>query len=125
MNRYVFAAAGTLLFGAFASLSVSIFAMTPQAPAAAAARENPFFKPSPLPFGAPPFDRIQDGDYKPALEAGIKAELEEIAAIAANPAAPSFENTLVALEKSGQLLQRVSLKWYSNKKLRSMMLKRR
>ena len=87
----------------------SMIAMTPQAPAASAARENPLLKPSPLPFGAPAFDKIQDADFKPAMEAGIKAELDEVAAIAASPAAPTFENTLVALEKSGVLLQRVSL----------------
>jgi len=87
----------------------SMIAMTPQAPAAGAARGNPLMTPSPLPFGAPAFDKIQDADFKPAMEAGIKAELDEIGAIAANPAAPTFENTLVALEKSGVLLQRVSL----------------
>ncbi len=87
----------------------SLIAMTSQAQTASAARENPLLKPSPLPFGAPAFDRIQDADYKPAMEAGIKAELDEVAAIAASSAAPTFENTLVALEKSGRLLQRVSL----------------
>jgi peptidyl-dipeptidase Dcp len=87
----------------------SMIAMTPQAPAAGAARENPLMKPSPLPFGAPAFDRIQDADFKPAMEAGIKAELDEISAIVADPAVPTFENTLVTLEKSGTLLRRVSL----------------
>jgi peptidyl-dipeptidase Dcp len=87
----------------------SMIAMTPQAPAAGAARENPLMKPSPLPFGAPAFDRIQDADFKPAMEAGIKAKLDEISAIAADPAAPTFDNTLVALERSGTLLRRVSL----------------
>nr|HPK72604.1 M3 family metallopeptidase [Vicinamibacterales bacterium] len=77
--------------------------------AAGAARENPLMKPSPLPFGAPAFDKIQDADFKPAMEAGIKAELEEVTAIAANAAAPTFENTLVALERRGVLLRRVSL----------------
>ena len=72
-------------------------------------RTNPFFAPSPLPFQAPPFDRIKPGDFRPAFEAGMKEQLAEVAAIADNPAAPSFENTLVALEKSGQLLARVSL----------------
>ncbi|MGE5199577.1 MAG: dipeptidyl carboxypeptidase II, partial [Rhodospirillaceae bacterium] len=65
--------------------------------------------PSSLPFEAPPFDKIQDGDFAPAFEAGIKRQLEEIAAIADDPAAPTFENTLVALERSGQLLRRVGL----------------
>ncbi len=72
-------------------------------------RTNPFFAPSPLPFQAPPFDRIKDGDFRPAFEAGMKQQLAEVAAIADNPGAPTFENTLVALEKSGQILTRVSL----------------
>ncbi len=71
--------------------------------------KNPFFTPSKLPFEAPPFNKIKDSDYKPALEEGMKQQLEEIKKIADNPAPPTFENTLVALEKSGQLLTRVSL----------------
>src|SRR5271168_3776127 len=69
--------------------------------------DNPFYAPSTLPFQAPPFDKIKDSDYQPAIEAGMAEQLREIAAIADNPAPPSFENTLVAMEKSGQLLQRV------------------
>jgi len=71
--------------------------------------KNPFFAPSKLPFNAPPFDKIKDSDYKPALEEGMKQQLAEIEKIADNPAPPTFENTLVALEKSGRLLTRVSL----------------
>ncbi|HEY1470019.1 MAG TPA: peptidyl-dipeptidase Dcp [Candidatus Acidoferrum sp.] len=67
---------------------------------------NPFYAPSTLPFHAPPFDKIKDGDYQPAIEAGMAEELSEIQAIADNPAPPTFENTLVAMEKTGQLLQR-------------------
>jgi peptidyl-dipeptidase Dcp len=70
--------------------------------------ENPFYAPSSLPFQAPPFDKIQDGDYQPAIEAGMAEQLLEIRAIAENPEPPSFENTVVALEKSGRLLDRVS-----------------
>src|ERR1700758_2174741 len=66
---------------------------------------NPFYATSNLPFQAPPFDRIQDSDYQPAIEAGMAQQLTEIRAIADSPA--SFENTLVALEKSGRLLDRV------------------
>jgi peptidyl-dipeptidase Dcp len=68
---------------------------------------NPFYAPSPLPFQAPPFDRIQDSDYQPAIEAGMAQQLTEIRAIADNPDLPGFENTLGALEKSGRLLDRV------------------
>ena len=67
---------------------------------------NPFYAPSTLPFHAPPFDKIKDEDYQPAIEAGMAEELSEIQAIADNPAAATFDNTLVAMEKSGQLLRR-------------------
>ena len=67
---------------------------------------NPFYSVSTLPFHAPPFDKIKDEDYQPALEAGMAQELVEIHAIANNPDAPTFENTLVAMEKSGLLLSR-------------------
>ena len=67
---------------------------------------NPFYAPSSLPFHAPPFDKLKDEDYQPAIEAGMAEQLKEIQAIAENPAPPTFENTLVAMEKSGQLLQR-------------------
>jgi peptidyl-dipeptidase Dcp len=70
---------------------------------------NPLLTPSPLPFGAPPFDRIRDEDYEPAFEAAMAAHLEEIRAIAESPAEPTFENTLVALERSGALLRSVGL----------------
>ncbi len=67
---------------------------------------NPFYAPSTLPFHAPPFDKIKDEDYQPAIEAGMDQEITEIQAIADNPAPPTFENTLVAMEKTGQLLRR-------------------
>ncbi|MGH8400159.1 MAG: M3 family metallopeptidase, partial [Gammaproteobacteria bacterium] len=68
---------------------------------------NMLLTPSTLPFQAPPFDKIKDSDYMPAFEAGIKQQLAEVQKIADDPAVPSFDNTLVALEKSGQLLTRV------------------
>ncbi|MBI5383001.1 MAG: M3 family metallopeptidase [Opitutae bacterium] len=69
---------------------------------------NPLLAESSLPFHLPPFNLIKDEHFLPAFEAGIAAELKEVEAIAANPAAPTFDNTLVALEKSGQLLARVN-----------------
>src|SRR6202021_3200940 len=69
---------------------------------------NPFYAPSTLPFGAPPFDRIKDEDYQPAIEAGMAQQFAEIDAIANNPAPPTFENTFVAMERSGRLLARSS-----------------
>ena len=75
---------------------------------AAFSSANPFAKPSTLPYQAPAFDRIHNGDFQPALEEGMRQQLAEIAAITADTAAPSFNNTIVALERSGALLRRVS-----------------
>ena len=63
-------------------------------------------RPVRLPFLAPPFDKIKDEDYQPAIDAGMAQQQAEIQAIADDPAAPSFDNTIVALEKSGRLLER-------------------
>ena len=68
---------------------------------------NQFYAPSALPFQAPPFDRITDDDYQPAIEAGMEQQREEMQAIASNPDRPTFENTMVAMEKTGQLFARV------------------
>jgi peptidyl-dipeptidase Dcp len=68
---------------------------------------NPFLEPSTLPFQAPPFDKIKDGDYQPAFEEGMKQHLEEINKVADNPEPPTFENTFIPMEKSGQLMTRV------------------
>ena len=67
---------------------------------------NPFYAASTLPFQAPPFDKIKDSDYQPAIEAGMAEQLKEMKAIADNSAAPTFENTVVAMEKTGALFQR-------------------
>ena len=68
--------------------------------------QNPFFAPSPLPFQAPPFDRIKDTDFQPAIEAGMADQLREINTIATNPQPPTFENTIIPMERSGQLFDR-------------------
>lgn len=73
---------------------------------APAQAENPFAQRSSLPYQAPPFDKIQDGDYQPAIEQGIAESLAEVRAIADNPAAPTFDNTIVAMERQGQMLAR-------------------
>jgi peptidyl-dipeptidase Dcp len=70
---------------------------------------NPFSKPSTLPFHAPDFAHIHDADFGPAFEAGMRQQLAEVRAIADNPAAPTFENTFIPLEKSGQMLTRVNM----------------
>jgi peptidyl-dipeptidase Dcp len=69
---------------------------------------NPFAKVSALPFHYPAFDKIKDEHFVPAFEAGMREQLREVAAIANNKAAPTFDNTIVAMERSGQLLYRVA-----------------
>lgn len=76
--------------------------------AARPARANPFAIASPLPLQAPQFDRIRDADYQPAIEQGMAEQRAEIARIARNPAAPTFDNTIVAIERSGRMLDRAN-----------------
>src|SRR4051794_16016518 len=94
----------TTLFAA--GIVLTAFAM--QAKTTTTARQNPLLKVSTLPFHAPPFDKIKTGDYKPAIEAGMKQQLAEIKAIADQKAAPTFANTIEAMERSGALLTRAS-----------------
>jgi len=68
---------------------------------------NPLLMTSPLPYGMPPFDRIRDEHFLPAFEFGMAEHLEEVDAIASNPDAPSFDNTIVAMERAGQTLGNV------------------
>jgi len=74
---------------------------------------NPFFEPSTLPYGMPPFAEIRDEHYRPAFEKGMADQLEEIAAITASAELPTFENTMIPLERSGQLLDRVATVFYN------------
>lgn len=75
--------------------------------------ENPLLTESPLPYGAPQFDKIKNEHYLPAFEQGFKEGKAEIDAIVANTDEPTFENTIVALEESGQTLERVSSIFYN------------
>src|SRR5690606_5173856 len=102
------------------ALSIALAATSPYAhaqdatPVAASAQQaNPFFSESPLPLHYPQFDRIQDSDFGPAFDRGMADELAEIAAIAANPAPATFDNTIVAMEKSGQVLDRATSVFYN------------
>ncbi len=72
-----------------------------------ACHQNPFFTEWDTPYGIPPYDRIRTSDYIPAIKEGIARQEAEIAAIVANPDAPTFENTIGALELSGALLSTV------------------
>ena len=96
---------------AAAALSAACAQPEPEMPmheAATVTEANPFFADSPLPFHYPPFDRIDDSLYRPAFERGMAEQLAEVDAIADAAEAPTFENTLVALERSGRVLERVS-----------------
>ena len=74
---------------------------------------NPFYEESPLYLNYPRFDRIQDVHYLPAFERGMEEELEEIKAIVNQPDQPNFDNTILALELTGQLLDRVARVFYA------------
>jgi peptidyl-dipeptidase Dcp len=101
------AASLTITTGAFAADAKSI-----DKPAATSAvaftTANPFYAPSKLQYQAPVFDKIKDSDYAPALDEGMRQQRKEMDAIANDHAAPTFKNTIVAMERSGQLLTRVS-----------------
>jgi peptidyl-dipeptidase Dcp len=88
-------------------LTASLLVMGPAA-LQAAPPPNPFAQPSTLPYQAPDFRKIHDSDYEPAFMEGMKQQRAEMDAIAADPAAPSFDNTIAAMEKSGRMLDRVS-----------------
>jgi peptidyl-dipeptidase Dcp len=74
----------------------------------AAGATNPFFTESPLPLHFPQFDQITDADYAPAFDRGMADQLKEVDAIADSDTAPTFDNTIVALEQSGQILERAT-----------------
>ena len=74
---------------------------------------NPFMKKSTLQYQAPEFDKIKDSHFKPAFEYGIKVQLAEIESIANNSATPTFENTILALENSGEVLKRAQTVFYN------------
>ena len=89
-------------------LAMSLLA-TPLAFAARTAPANALLAPWSGPYGGiPPFDKVRVADFKPALEAGMAQDLADVERIASNPAPPSFENTIAALERSGRTLDRVN-----------------
>lgn len=74
---------------------------------------NPFFASSTLPYQAPPFDVINDSHYRPAFDEALKRKRQEIADIANNPSSATFDNTFLALEKSGEMLSRVNAVFFA------------
>src|SRR5471032_348913 len=94
-----------LLHSARVSLALSILAVaTGNASAADAVAEggNPLLTPSALPYHLPPFQAMKDEHFAPAFEAGMTEQLKEVNAIVNNPAAANFDNTIIALERSGR-----------------------
>ena len=114
MNRYLKFPGAALILAALAACSgedqapAQDSAAEPEAAAEVQVAGNPFFAESPLYFNFPPFDLIANEHYQPAFEVGMAEQIAEVEAIAGQEAAPDFENTIVALELSGQLLNRVS-----------------
>ena len=76
-------------------------------------QDNPFLTGFHTPYGVPPFDRIREEHYRPAFREGVERQKVEIDAIANNPEEPTFENTIAALDSSGELLARVSNVFYA------------
>src|SRR5580704_9938908 len=93
-----------LLFAAFLAVAPVVAVQG----AGSATSGNPVLEPSVLPYQMPPFDRIRVSDYVPAFEEAMREQLQEVSAIAHDPRPPTFENTIVAMDRSGQALQRVS-----------------
>lgn len=89
--------------------AVGLFAAAIPCPSAAAERVNPFLAPYGTTYDIPPFDRITYDDYLPAFKKGIEEQRKEIEAIVSNRQAPTFANTILAMEKAGNLLNRVML----------------
>lgn len=95
-----------------AGVALATLAFSKSASAALPA-SNPFAKPSTLQYGYPAFDKIKNEHFAPAFDEGMREQAAEIAKIASNKAAPTFDNTIVAMERSGQLLGRVRAVFYT------------
>jgi peptidyl-dipeptidase Dcp len=105
-----------VLAAAIAIFACNVHAMNPSVPdneVQQLSADNPFARPSTLPYFLPAFDRIKDADFRPAFEAGMAEQRREITAIDSNPSAPTFENTVVPMEKAGLLLDRVSAVFFN------------
>ena len=87
-------------------ITAQITAVSATKSTAPPAKNNPLLSESALPYHVPPFDKIKNEHFAPAIEAGMREQLKEVAAVANNPEKPTFENTVVALERTGRLLDR-------------------
>ena len=109
MVRTILLASAALAVATAAQPALAASAKAKPAASATLPASNPFAKPSTLPFETPDFAKIKDSDYLPALLAGMAQQKQEVMAIANNPAPPTFGNTVVAMERSGLLLERANL----------------
>src|SRR5437667_8641942 len=107
-HRWMFSDKSQVPMRPFYSLITCLFALAAQITAVSAADpvDNPLLKESTLTYHYPPFDKIKDEHFAPAIEAGMREQLKEIEPIANNSEKPTFENTVVALERTGRLLDR-------------------
>ena len=97
----------------FMSIAVASAVMMQVSSCKEAQRENPLLQESTLPFGAPDFSKIQVSDYMPAFETAIQQTRDEVAKIVENPDSATFENTILAYEEGGRLLDRVSRTFFA------------
>ena len=112
MNRLPAACALALAVAACLAGPAAAQTTAPAAMSQDAKTSNPFFAPSPLEYNFPQFDKIKDADFAPAFDRGMAEQSAEIAKIADNPEAPTFDNTILAMERSGQVLSRAVL-WHA------------
>src|SRR6184192_1536253 len=107
VERWTFSDKSQVLMRALHSFAVCIFGLTAQITAMFAAEsDNPLMNESALPYHYPAFDKLKDENFVPAIEAGMREQLNEIDPIANNSEKPTFENTIVAMERTGRLLDR-------------------
>jgi peptidyl-dipeptidase Dcp len=109
MIRKLLLASAAVAMGMIAQPAFAAPAKPKASASAMLSASNPFANPSTLPFQAPDFSKIKDRDYLPALLAGMAQQKREVLTIANNPAPPTFANTVVAMERSGLLLDRANL----------------
>jgi len=107
VERWTFSDKSQVLMRVLYSFAVCIFGLSAQITAMFAAEsDNPLINESALPYHYPDFDKLKDENFVPAIEAGMREQLNEIDPIANSSEKPTFENTIVAMERTGRLLDR-------------------
>src|SRR5256886_12186993 len=108
MHRQMFSISSSpRIFALLAAMQLAAIAVAAEKNSSPMPTDNPFLTESPLPYHLPPFDRIKDEQFVPATEAGMQEQLKEVDVIASNADKATFDNTVVALERTGRLLDRV------------------